>query len=133
MGRPAKIKTPTAPATTGATTAPGSPKPKPKKGAASLQAAVDAAAAEIERIHREEDPGQLATNLKLAGVKQRYWDLRSLLVNDPNEQLACARSAQAEAEQQVRAAKSLQVDLLRELFVKAEAMERHSSALKGLK
>ena len=126
MGRPAKIKPP-AP-TTGATTPATTP-----PGASALQAAVDAAAREIERIHREEDPGAISTNLKLAGVKQRYWDLRSLLATDPNEQLGFARSAQAEAEQQVRAAKSLMVDLLQQLWAKAEAMERHSSALKDLK
>ncbi|WP_434424596.1 hypothetical protein [Nannocystis pusilla] len=98
-----------------------------------LQGQVDAAAAEIQRIHSEEDVGQLATNLRLAGVQQRYWDLRSLLATDVNEQLACARQSAGWAEQQVRAAKTVQVDLLRDLFSKAEAMERHSSALKDLK
>lgn len=127
MGRPAKIKTTPAPAT-GAT----APK-KPKKGTPSLQAEVDAAAAEIQRIHREEDLSLIGTNMKLAGVQQRYWDLRSLLATDVNEQLACARQSASWAEQQVRAAKTVQVDLLQQLFAKAEAMERHSSALKGLK
>lgn len=98
-----------------------------------LQAEVAAAAAEIHRIHREEDLGQLATNLRLAGIQQRYWDLRSLAASDVNEQLACARQSASWAEQQVRAAKTVQVDLLRDLFSKAEAMERHSSALKDLK
>ena len=77
--------------------------------------------------------GLVATGLRLAGVQQRYWDLRGLLAVDVNEQLACARQSASWAEQQVRAAKALQVDLLRELFNKAEAMERHSSALKDLK
>jgi len=93
---------------------------------------VDAAAQEIRRIHHEDDLGQIATNLKLAGVQQRYWDLRSLLATDVNEQLACARQSASWAEQQVRASKSMQVDLLQRLWSKAEAMERHSSALKDL-
>lgn len=127
-GRPPKIKQ-------AAATAPpvvASPVAAPPATSA-LQAEVDAASAEIQRIHKHEDLSLIATNHKLAGAQQRYWDLRSLLATDVNEQLACARQAAAWAEQQVRAAKSLQVDLLRDLFAKAEAMERHSSALKGLK
>lgn len=124
MGRPAKIKTPPAPPALASPVAAPTPSP--------LQAEVDAAAAEIQRLHREEDLSQIGTNMKLAGVQQRYWDLRSLLATDVNEQLACARQSASWAEQQVRAAKSMQVDLLRELFAKAEAMEKHSSALKGL-
>lgn len=120
-GRPPKIKQPASPS------APAIPAPP------ALQAQVDAVAQEIQKIHSSCDPEAIGTNLRLAGLKQRYWDLRSLLATDPNEQLAFARSAQAEAEQQVRAAKTVQVDLLQQLWTKAEAMERHSSALKGLK
>lgn len=129
MGRPPKIRT-TSPPPGGATTLPA---PPPSATASSLQADLDAAQREIERIHREEDVGLVATGLRLAGVQQRYWDLRGLLAVDVNEQLACARQSASWAEQQVRAAKALSVDLLRELFAKAEAMERHSSALKDLK
>ena len=124
-GRPPRIKTSPPP--------PGGPDPAPPPPSGQLQADLEAVQREIERIHREEDVGQVATGLRLAGVQQRYWDLRGLLATDVNEQLACARQSASWAEQQVRAAKALQVDLLRELFQKAEAMERHSSALKDLK
>ena len=36
-------------------------------------------------------------------------------------------------EQHVRAAKAMTADLLRELFIKAEAMERHQGQIRGLK
>ncbi|MCY1055428.1 hypothetical protein [Nannocystis sp. SCPEA4] len=117
-GRPPKIKTPASPS------APAIP---------ALQAQVDAAAQEIQKILREEDMSLVATNLKLAGVQQQYSILRSLLATDVNEQLSHTRTAQGWAEQQVRAAKTVQVDLLQSLWAKAEAMDRHSSALKGLK
>lgn len=127
MGRPPKIKA-TPPPPPGTSPAPPAPPPSGQ-----LQADLLASQAEIERIHREEDVGLVATGMRLAGVQQRYWDLKGLLAQDVNEQLACARQSASWAEQQVRAAKALQVDLLRELFNKAEAMERHSSALKDLK
>lgn len=126
MGRPAKIKASTSSPQVASTVA-------APPGASPLQAEVEAASQEIQRIHREEDLSQLGTNMRLAGVQQRYWDLRSLLAVDVNEQLACARQSAAWAEQQVRAGKSMAVDLLQQLWARAEAMERHSSALKDLK
>lgn len=75
----------------------------------------------------------MQTTLRLAGLQQRAWDLEGQLSQDINVRLACARQSASWAEQVVRAAKAIQVDLLRELFTKAEAMQRHQGGLKGLK
>ena len=56
-----------------------------------------------------------------------------MLASDPNESMGKSRLAMAWGEQHVRASKALQVDILRDLFVKAEAMQRHQGALKDLK
>ena len=88
--------------------------------------------AEIQAIPSA-DMEKVATGLRLAGLQQRMWDLEGQLSPDINVRLACARQSAQWAEQVVRCAKGLQIDLLRELFAKAEAMEKHSSLLKDLK
>jgi hypothetical protein len=82
--------------------------------------------AEIQKIHLTGDVEQVQTALRLAGLQQRVWDLKGQVEPDINVQLACARQSAQWAEQVVRCAKGLQ-------FAKAEAMERHSSLMKGLK
>ena len=84
-------------------------------------------------IHQQGNPELVATSLKLAGLHQRMWDLEGRLSGDINVRLACARQSAQWAEQSIRCAKALQVDLLRDLFKKAEAMESHQGALKVLK
>lgn len=111
-------------------TSPAGPSPT---GTAALEASLRACQAEIGDIHAQGNPELVATALRLAGLHQRAWDLEGQLSPDINVRLACARQSASWAEQGIRCAKALQVDLLRELFTKAEAMQRHSSSLKDLK
>lgn len=88
---------------------------------------------ELQRLHLTGDPDKVATSMLVAGLTQRMWALESMLATDPNHALAMSRQAAAWGEQHVRASKALSTDLLRELFLKAEAMQRHSSSMKDLK
>lgn len=108
----------------------GSPSRSPR-GLEKLRAQLEATQAEIQRLH-EEEPDRMLGALRLAALHARAWDLEGLLATDINVRLACARQSASWAEQQVRAAKAVQVDLLRELFEKAEQMQRHHGALKEL-
>jgi hypothetical protein len=124
MGRAKKIvSTPTG--------APVAPAPVALK--VQLRAQLQTVQAEIQRIHLEDSPERVQVALRLAGLQVRAWDLEGLLTSDVNVRLACARKSASWAEQQIRAAKAMSVDLLRDLFTKAEQMERHSSNLKDLK
>lgn len=89
--------------------------------------------AEIQRIHAEDSPAAGAVALRLAELHGRVWNLEELLATDVNVRLACARQAASWAEQQIRAAKAISVDILRDLWAKAEQMQRHQGALKDLK
>lgn len=100
---------------------------------ASLRAQLDAVHAEIQRIHATDSPELINTAIRLAGLHARAWDLEGLLAEDVSVRLACARQSASWSEQLVRASKALQVDLLRDLHAKAEALQRHSSQMKGLK
>lgn len=128
MGRPKKNVT-----SPGQTPASPAGPARASTGTAHLQAALEACQAEIGMIHQLGNPELVATSLKLAGLHQRAWDLEGQLSPDINVRLACARQSAQWAEQGIRCAKALQVDLLRDLFGKAEAMQRHQGALKGLK
>ena len=125
MGRAKKIVTTTV-ANTPVT-------PAPVTLEAELRAQLVQVQAEIQRIHLEDSPERVQVALRLAGLQVRAWDLEGQLSSDINIRLACARQSASWAEQQIRAAKALSTDLLRDLFLKAEAMQQHSSAMKGLK
>lgn len=129
MGRAKKIVTG---ANTPVTPAPVTPAPaQPLE--AQLRAQLVAVQSEIQRIHFEDSPERVQVALRLAGLQVRAWDLEAQLAADINVRLACARQSAAWAEQQIRASKALSVDLLRDLFAKAEQMQRHQGALKDLK
>lgn len=100
---------------------------------AALRAQLQAVKDELQRTHLTADPDKIGTSMLVAGLTQRLWALESMLAQDPNMSLAMSRQAAAWGEQHVRASKALQVDLLRDLFSKAEQMERHSGALKDLR
>lgn len=102
-------------------------------GAGALRAQLQVAQQEIQRIHADESPERIETSVRLASLQVKVWDIKSQLSLDINEQLACAKQSAQWSEQVIRAQKSTQVDVLRDLFAKAEQMERHSSALKDLK
>ena len=87
---------------------------------------------QIQDIYEKEDDELITIQLKLATLNQKYWDLKALAASDQNEQMSCARIATSYDEQVIRCTKTIQVDLLRDLWNKAEAMEKHSSALKEL-
>lgn len=123
MGRAKKIVTQPGPAP--AAQAPGNE--------AQLRAQLQAVRDELQALHLTGDAERVSTSLLVAGLTQRMWALESMLAADPNVALAMSRQAAAWGEQHVRAVKAIQVDLLRELFVKAEAMERHQGALRDLK
>jgi hypothetical protein len=119
MGRAKKIVAP-----------PSGPTPAQAKV---LRSQLTAVKTELQRLHLDAAADLVATSMLIAGLTQRLWALESLLAKDPNIALAMSRQAAAWGEQHVRAAKAMATDLLRELFAKAEAMERHQGQLKGLK
>lgn len=100
---------------------------------AQLARQLAAVKAELQRLHLEGDADKIATSMLVAGLTQRLWALESLLAESPDLALAMSRQAAAWGEQHVRAAKAMTADLLRELFAKAEAMERHQGQIRGLK
>lgn len=124
MGRPKKV---IPQAATKRAKAPAS------SGEAVIRMQLAAVRAEIQRIHAEDSPASGAVALRLAELHGRVWNLEELVADDVNVRLACARQAASWAEQQIRAAKAMSVDLLRDLWVKAEQMQRHQGALKDLK
>ncbi|MBL9105180.1 MAG: hypothetical protein JNL82_29815 [Myxococcales bacterium] len=98
-----------------------------------LQQQLQAVRDEIADVHATQDPSRMEIALRLAGLQVRRWDLESLLAEDITAQLGCTRQAATWSEQVVRAAKAMQVDLLRDLFAKAEAMQKHQGSLRDLK
>jgi len=117
---------------------PLAPPTEPAEDASAAQRAqlarqLAAVKAELQRLHLEGDADKIATSMLVAGLTQRLWALESLLAESPDLALAMSRQAAAWGEQHVRAAKAMTADLLRELFAKAEAMERHQGQIRGLK
>lgn len=111
--------------------APGATVPVTDKAA--LQNQLLEVKAQLGRLHLEGDAEKIGTSMQIAGLTQQMWSLQSLLTTNTDEALACSRQAAAWGEQHVRAAKALSTDLLRDLWAKAQLMERHQSQLKGLK
>lgn len=116
------------------------PKRPPKKPAATnatLQAALQQQLMEVklelQRLYLEGAADKIVTSLLVAGLTQRLWGIEALLAENPDVALAMSRQAAAWGEQHVRAAKAMSTDLLRDLFDRAEAMQRHQGQLKELK
>lgn len=99
----------------------------------STQAQLKKVRAEIAEIHATQDPERVQVALRLAGLQQRMWDMEALAADDVAVRLSCSRQSAMWGEQVVRCAKAVQVDLLRDLFAKSEAMQRHQSSLRDLK
>lgn len=134
MGRPKKQAAPPAPARR---TRPRAEQdevdPKSTPMTRALRRQLEEVKGQLQKLHLEGAADKVATSMLVAGLTQRLWALESLLAENPDIALAMSRQAAAWGEQHVRAAKALSTDLLRDLFAKAEAMERHQGQLRGLK